>query len=209
MIFVSYHTNDPMYALCAKRLKRSLNGAHSHIVCVEPKPGGWTANIHGKAQLMLDVMRQHNTTVCWLDADCALRTNILHVIKGDLSLVRHRPFWLQAYCVRVEASDMGRRFLELWAQYEAIPNRDFISDECTMMLAMVNTQAEYGRAFTGVQFRDAVGFGITHYNVGAASADRNDLAEFRPKHMSLAFKLAVEDNDYSRQWTIDEVFRHD
>ncbi len=201
--FVSYHTRGDVYEIYAARLARSLRGHNARIISIAPK-STWQANVHGKASLMLETMRQTKRPVIWIDADCVLTNNTLVALNYELVAYRPQPFFIAGTVLKLDYTGLAMCFLELWESYMLADKYAHVWDDVLLTLAYVNAQASCKRTFNEV-FADRTGrLGIEHYNASKLHRFRTP-GEVSVYNMSVAFRQAVVARDYSREWTLEEV----
>lgn len=205
--FVSYHTDDDVYRGYGRRLRHSLQvcGVKYVVREVTRKPEGWQANTHGKASLILEVLRLTQAPVVWLDADCMLkRTHLRSLLDYELVARKANGYLIVGTAFRVDYTPEMIEMLELWEQYLLDPNYARIWDDCLLTLAIMNTQHKIKRPFRALYLPTLDRMGIEHANASKVHS-LHGADDITPSQLSYGFRTAVYCGDFSKHWTVESA----
>lgn len=139
MIVVSFATEDGTFDRYLARLRRSceVHGIAHDLRIIPPRPA--IDAFRYKPTFILEMVRKHNDTVLWIDADAVFLKSFKLEGHWDIGLIpNNNARWkkiypMAAFVVAAAPTDGAVRFLETWERLCQMPSDHF--DHSLLMIA--------------------------------------------------------------------------
>lgn len=213
-VYVSYHTDDPVYTRYANRLRRSLDalGLEHEIVNIGKPHPIWVHNVQWKARCLINAMDKHKRPVVWLDADSVVAKEphfFNYRMDTDYMIVRTDRYRDWGNVVYFNNSHAGRTILNLWAAYNEKYPQCWDETILTWAWHTVYVHEPYVKTMF-IPSRGPITYGnntggmIHQFN---ASAGRHDARyELSARKFTPRFMRAIRMLDFSKAFDFEGVY---